>query len=183
MHNAHKGPASLPEARSLSSVIEEIFSKPVLIFGCGNILFGDDGFGPEVTEYLRRRRPLPDRVFVADVGGAIRDFLFDLLLAPRKPESILIVDAVSMPGREPGELFELDVHELPVRKTNDFSVHHFPSLNLLGELESLGGVNVRVLAVQAKSIPDRVSPGLSPEVKDAIPRACSWLIRQIEGNP
>ena len=30
----------------------EMFEKRVLIFGCGSILWGDDGFGPAVIECL-----------------------------------------------------------------------------------------------------------------------------------
>ena len=33
-------------------MIEDILKKPILILGCGNILFGDDGFGPAVIEHL-----------------------------------------------------------------------------------------------------------------------------------
>ena len=32
----------------------EIETKEVLILGCGNVLFGDDAFGPAVVERLRR---------------------------------------------------------------------------------------------------------------------------------
>jgi coenzyme F420 hydrogenase subunit delta len=32
----------------------EYRDKPIIIFGCGNILFGDDGFGPAVAEELQQ---------------------------------------------------------------------------------------------------------------------------------
>ena len=31
----------------------DIPSKNILIFGCGNILFGDDGFGAAVVKHLQ----------------------------------------------------------------------------------------------------------------------------------
>ena len=34
------------------TVIPDIPDKNVLVFGCGNILLGDDGFGPRVIEEL-----------------------------------------------------------------------------------------------------------------------------------
>jgi coenzyme F420 hydrogenase subunit delta len=163
-------------------MIQEIFDRPVLIFGCGNVLLGDDGFGPAVIERLNRDYRLPRQIAAVDVGTSVRDLLFDLLLVPTKPRRIFIIDAVSQPGKSPGELFELDLHELPVYKTNDFSLHQFPSVNLLEELKSSAGVDVRVLVVQAKDIPDEVRPGISPEVEAAIPRACAWLWEQIEGD-
>ena len=163
-------------------MIHEIFDRPVLIFGCGNVLLGDDGFGPAVIERLRRDYRLPRQIAAVDVGTSVRDLLFDLLLVPTKPKRIFIIDAVSQPGRAPGELFELDLHELPVYKTNDFCLHQFPSVNMLEELKSGAGVDVRVLVAQAKEIPDEVRPGLSPEVEAAVSRACAWLREQIEGD-
>lgn len=162
-------------------MIEEIYSKPILIFGCGNVLLGDDGFGPAAIEYLNEHFHLPPSVFALDAGTSIRNLLFDLLLIPNKPKTIFILDAVLQEDRRPGELFELDLQQFPVQKVNDFSLHQFPSVNLLEELMREGGVDVRILAVQAKEIPEEVHPGLSYWVQAAVPRACQWLIQQIEG--
>lgn len=160
-------------------MIEEIFSKPILIFGCGNVLFGDDGFGPLVIEHLQKHYRLPPSVGAFDVGTSISDLLFDFLLSPNRPSRIFIVDAVSAPSRAPGDLFELDIQELPANKSVDFSLHQFPSVNLLLELRNDAGIQVQILAVQASRIPDAVEPGLSPEVVAAVPRACQWLMDQI----
>jgi coenzyme F420 hydrogenase subunit delta len=160
-------------------MINEIFTKPTLIFGCGNILLGDDGFGPAVIHHLEENHPLPETVFALDVGTSIRDLLFDLVLSPSKPEKILILDAVSRPGRQVGELFEIDVLDIPENKVNDYSLHQFPSVNLLQELKTLGGIQVKVLAVQAETIPDEIRPGLSPEVRASVPGACRWIMEQI----
>lgn len=156
-----------------------IFDAPVLLFGCGNSLFGDDGFGPAVIEALLSQYQLPDHVRAEDVGTSIRDILFDLLLSPQKPKKLLIVDAADQGGRSPGELYELPLDQIAVNKVNDFSVHHFPSLNLLQELSVGGGVEVKMLAVQIKHIPTEVEPGLSPEVQEAIGGACRWALAQI----
>jgi coenzyme F420 hydrogenase subunit delta len=160
-------------------VIEELFSKPILIFGCGNVLFGDDGFGPLVIEHLQKHFPLPSSVGAFDVGTSIGDILFDFLLSPRRPSHIFIVDAVSAPNRAPGELFELEIQELPASKSVDFSLHQFPSVNLLLELRDDAGIQVQILAVQASRIPDAVEPGLSPAVEAAVPGACEWLMTRI----
>ncbi|MFP5211794.1 MAG: hydrogenase maturation protease [Acidobacteriota bacterium] len=160
-------------------MIQELFSKPIVIFGCGNTLFGDDGFGPEVIEYLQGRFRIPEAVAVVDIGTSISDILFDYLLAPTKPSHIFIVDAMSRPGRAPGELFELEIEDVPANKSSDFSLHQFPSVNMLLELRNAAGVNVHVLAVQIREIPDVVQPGLSPEVKAAVPVACEWLLERV----
>lgn len=160
-------------------MLEELFSKPVIVFGCGNTLFGDDGFGPAVIDFLLSRYRLPDSVLAVDVGTSIGDYLFDFLLAPKKPRHIFIVDAISQPHRQAGELFEPDLGEIPANKSSGFSLHQFPSVNLLREMQELAGVRVRILAVQVKCIPEAVEPGLSKEVQTAVPRACEWLLREI----
>jgi coenzyme F420 hydrogenase subunit delta len=177
--DAQSAHAAWPTQRK-DIVIEELFSKPVLVFGCGNPLFGDDGFGPEVIAHLHDNFPLPPSVAAVDVGTSIGDYLFDLVLTPQKPSHIFIVDAISQPQRPPGEIFELDIEQVPVNKSGDFSLHQFPSVNLLLEMRNLAGVDVRILAVQVKHIPDFVQPGLSKEVEAAIPQACMWLLRQVE---
>ena len=159
-------------------MFKEIFEKHVLIFGCGNTLFGDDGFGPVVTAHLGENYPMPDDVMAEDVGTGIGDLYFDIALSPKKPERIFIVDAMSRPGRKPGELFEIELEDIPDNKAGDFCMHQFPSVNLLRELRDTG-TQIRILAVQIKEMPDEVRPGLSYEVAGAVPKACDWLLKQM----
>ena len=158
---------------------EDLFTKPILIFGCGNILVGDDGFGPAVIEHLLANFDLPSEVAALDAGTGIREILFDLVLMAKKPEVIFIVDAAFESGRRPGEIFEMDISRIEPEKVNDFSVHMFPSINLLNDLQEGAGVKIRVLAVQAEGMPDEIRQGLSDAVKAAVPEACQWLVRQI----
>lgn len=158
--------------------MEETSNKPVLIFGCGNTLFGDDGFGPEVVDRLNSNFNLPEHITATDVGTGIQGILFDIALSSEKPLCLFIVDTVLLPNRQAGELFELDLNQIPEKNVSEFSLHQFPSVNLLQELQSDGGVTVRVLAVQAESIPEYVKPGLSQEVENAIEPACKWLIEK-----
>lgn len=160
-----------------------LFSAAVVILGCGNTLLGDDGFGPAVAEALAAHRLLPDHVWVLDAGTAASDLLFDMVLHPEKPEALFIVDAVQVPGREPGELFWLTPKAVPSAKRADFLMHQFPSADLLRELAEEGGVKVSILAVQAGVLPDHVAPGLSPPVAQAVPRAVELLLREMGGNP
>jgi coenzyme F420 hydrogenase subunit delta len=161
-------------------VIKDLYSKPVLIFGCGNTLLGDDGFGPAVIDHLCEYYSLPEFVHAVDAGTSIRDFLFDLLLIQSKPTHIFIIDALSQPDKKPGELFVIEPSQMPMHKVNDFSLHQHPSVNLLRELQFLCGVKVTVLGVQVKSIPQVIQTGLSQEVKTSIPKACNWILNQID---
>ncbi len=159
--------------------LSQIAKAETCVLGCGNTLFGDDGFGPAVIEHLLANFQLPPGVMAEDVGTGVRDLLFDLLLSEERPARLIIVDASTLPCGEPGRLAELDPDQLEPAKGNDFSVHHFPSLNLLSELKHGAGVDVRLLALRAANIPEAVAPGLSPAATAAVPRACGWVIEQI----
>lgn len=161
-------------------MISEIYSKPLLVFGCGNTLLGDDGFGPAVIEHLNAHHRLPAGAAALDLGTSSRDYLFDLLLSPVKPRLLVIVDAADPAGLAPGRLMELPLTDIAPEKVNDFSLHQFPSVNLLQELAEAGGVRVRVLVVKAGSIPDEVRPGLSPAVATAVPVAAAWVAAMLD---
>lgn len=57
--------------------MRELFDKSVVIFGCGNILFGDDGFGPAVFKELQENYVLPCNFLALDAGTSIWDILFE----------------------------------------------------------------------------------------------------------
>jgi coenzyme F420 hydrogenase subunit delta len=169
------------EVQSVAAVDTLIYEKQVLIFGCGNTLFGNDGFGPGVINYLKKHHTMPDEVFALDAGTGIRDFIFDLVLMEKKPEMILIIDAVTVSGRKQGDIFEMDLDNLPREKISDFSLHQSPSSNLLSQLKSQG-VDVRILGMHTASIPNEINPGLCPEAKKALPSASKWILKEIKSR-
>lgn len=160
-------------------MIEELMTSRILILGCGNTLFGDDGFGPAVIQALEDEE-LPAGCAALDVGTSVSDLLFDLVLQSSKPERIVLVDAVSLPERDPGRVEWLPLASIPQCKKADFSMHQFPSIDLLQELVSQAGVDVRVLAVQAECIPECVRPGLSGSIQAAVPTACRMIRSVLE---
>jgi coenzyme F420 hydrogenase subunit delta len=157
--------------------LPEFCQKPTLVLGCGNILFGDDGFGCEVVDYLESHYQVPEAVCVLDVGTGVRKLLFTLCLSSARPQRLLILDAIDA-GRQQGEIFEIDPAEIPVAKLDDFSLHQLPTSNLLRELQESCGVEVRVLACQTRELPEEISQGLSQPVSEAVPQAAEWLVSQ-----
>ena len=160
-------------------MIELIHTKRCLVFGCGNPLFGDDGFGPEVVAHLEAHCPLPEYAACLDVGTSIRDFLFDILLSPQKPRQIIIVDAAQQPEKQAGDVFEIAIDEMNPKKTSDFSLHQFPTTNMLVELKTATDMDIRVIVGQVDTIPDHVAPGLSPPVASAVSVASDKIVEMI----
>jgi len=157
-------------------IVPEYIKKRVLILGVGNVLFSDDGFGSAAVDYLLENYTIPDDVHVMDVGIGAGDVLFTIALSQKKPERIIVLDAVDM-KRKPAEIFELSIDDLPENKITDFSMHLFPSANLLKELRDQMGVEVFIVACQAERIPDSVNPGLSSSVKQALPKAAEMALK------
>lgn len=150
-----------------------------LIFGCGNVLFGDDGFGPAVMDYLNEHYILPKDTIALNIETSIRGLLFNIMLSEKKPDLILIIDAVDK-GRQPGEIFEIELDEIPENKRDDFSMHQMPSSNLLKEMKEDSKINIRILVCQVKNIPPEVSPGLSDVMNNSIQKMCEKIIQVLK---
>jgi len=173
-------------ARDVSDeVIPEHCACETLVLGCGNELFGDDGFGPAVARRLREMPDPPPDVCALDVGTAVREVLFDVLLGPVRPRRVVVVDAVDQ-GRRPGDVWCVEAGGLPKVKLDDFSMHQMPTSNLLGELSELAGVEVMCVVGQVSAFPREVQPGLSAPVQRAVDRAVEIVLnacrRPIEGR-
>jgi len=153
-----------------------IYDKARLILGCGNPLFGDDGFGAEVIGMLETVPFLPDDVACLDVGTAVRDILFDIILAEKKPDQIIIIDAMSLEGAVAGEIREIGLDDIQADKICDYSLHQFPTTNLLKEIRELTPIDVRILVVHPENIPPEVRPGLSESVLRSVPVMCRRIL-------
>lgn len=162
--------------------------KPVseydcLVLGCGNPLIGDDGFGPAVIQHLEKHCSLPDSVAAIDCGTSIRDILFDLLLSTQKPRKVIIIDVTDRPDLSPGEIRDIDIDQIRPEKIGDFSLHQFPTTNMLREIKEQTPIDVRVLVAQVAGIPTEVKPGLSECVRAAIAPMCERVLAEIGSTP
>jgi hydrogenase maturation protease len=64
--------------------------KKVLVAGIGNVLLGDDGVGPLVTQWLSEQYLFSNEVEVADLGTPALDFIDHI----EGLEALIVVDAV-----------------------------------------------------------------------------------------
>ncbi|WDP92859.1 MAG: hydrogenase maturation protease [Desulfobacter sp.] len=159
----------------------QVYNKQYLVFGCGNTLFGNDGFGPEVVNEINASHTFPDSVLVLDAGTGIRDLIFDLLLVDTPPELIVVIDAVTVEGRRQGEVFEIDITNVPREKLADFSLHQSPSSNLLQQLADRG-TRIEVIAMNTESIPNEICPGLCPAAKEAVKEAAALTLEKLKSR-
>ena len=172
----------LTEIAPTPSCLPTFCRARALVLGVGNVLFGDDGFGPEVARHLSDQYRIPDDIYVMDVGTGARKILFTVTLSEERPEEIVIVDAVDW-GRKNGQVFEIPAEELPVTKIDDFSLHQVPTSNMLRELQDDCGVRVIVVACDVGAIPQTIAPGLSQPTARAVVTAARQLADRYALSP
>lgn len=161
------------------NMYQTLLKKEVLIIGCGNPLLGDDGFGPAVIKQMEENYPFEGNIGLLDAGTSVRDLLFDLLVLGTKLKTIIIIDAVDHERRSPGDIFEMDMDQISENKIADYSLHQFPSSNMLKDLEAFSQIEVHFFAVQIETIPDCIKPGLSKPVEKSVTKMCHLILQRI----
>jgi coenzyme F420 hydrogenase subunit delta len=154
----------------------------VLILGVGNILFGDDGFGPAVVESLQLDYVIPDDIYIMDVGTGVRKLLFTLILGDTLPNEIVIVDAVDW-GDQIGNVKVISADQLPATKIDDFSLHQVPTSNMLRELQDQCQVEVNVVVCDVGELPRRIEPGLTKLTAQAVQTASKKIATKFSLEP
>jgi coenzyme F420 hydrogenase subunit delta len=145
----------------------------IVITGCGNPLFADDGFGPAVVEELSRLS-LPDTVKVVDAGLGGPHFIFTLL-DPEVTKRLIIIDIADF-GAKPGELATFRVEDLPPGSYRD--AHSWDLTEPLHRIKD--DIDITVIGCQPKRVTaPEFEMGLSEEVQKAIPTAVRYVLELI----
>jgi hydrogenase maturation protease len=120
----------------------------LLIAGIGNIFLGDDGFGCEVAQRLRRR-DWPPEIQVEDFGIRGLDLAYALLDGY---ETAILIDALPQ-NRPPGSVTTLEL-EIPDAgsESPSFEAHGMHPLNVLRMVRALGGTSTRILLVGCEPV-------------------------------
>jgi hydrogenase maturation protease len=153
-----------------------IANAPVRILGVGNVLMGDDAFGPYVVRVLEARFEFPAGVEVIDAGTPGLDFTPHLDGA----RSVIVVDTVT--GGEPaGTIKTYDLERLlaapPPARTNP----HQPGLRealMAAELTDSTPDEILVIGVVPESIDTRTE--LSPAVAAAVDDVVQMVVTELD---
>jgi len=142
----------------------------LIIFGAGNTLMRDDGFGVAVAHALADVT-LPDGVEVID-GGAAALAVEGLL---QEADHVILVDAAEM-GKPPGTLVRFDPDQARnAAPDRPLSLHQGDLLSTLRLLDALGQrPPVTIIAVQPQDV--SVGQGLSPPVEPAVAEAVRMVV-------
>ena len=162
--------------------------KRVLIACIGNIFLGDDGFGSEVAQHLRRRA-YPAGVQVVDFGISGIELAYSLL---DPYDELVLVDSVQR-GKPPGTVYliEPDLTALNAQTGTEarrvgLDTHSMDPLKVLAFARTLGAQPVHTLLVGCEIANigngedyEEMQMGLSAPVQAAVPEAAEVVDRLI----
>ncbi len=149
-------------------------SDRILVAGIGNIFFGDDGYGVEVSKQLSSRS-LPLGVRVSDYGIRGLHLAYELL---DPPELLVLVDAVSR-GGPPGTLYVMKP-DLALSAGGGAHAHGMDLPQVFATVRALGGTIPRVILIGCEPLEVEERIGLSPSVQCAIERSIELVLAVVE---
>jgi hydrogenase maturation protease len=148
---------------------------PVRVLGLGNVLMGDDAFGPWVIEELLARWEIPAAASVVDVGTPGLDLTPYLGGA----DAVLLVDTVKADG-PPGRIHVYEKRELLRLPAAPRLSPHDPGLAEALLALTLAGSEPRE-AVLVGAVPASVAMGvgLSRPLRRAVATAAAEVLRRL----
>jgi hydrogenase maturation protease len=146
------------------------------VIGLGNVLMGDDAFGPWVVQVLLAEHEYPEGVTVQELGTPGLDllpYLTDL-------DALVLVDTVRAQA-PPGTLRLYRRDELLRHAPQARLSPHDPGVKealLAAEFEGRGPRDVLLVG----AVPARTAMGvrLSPALREAVPHATAEVLRELE---
>lgn len=148
-----------------------------IVIGIGSLLRGDDAVGLCVAEALEKETLPPEVTIVNTTAAGLS--LLELMTGF---DRALVIDAIKTRGGKPGEIYVLAPEDLP-EPTHSFTVHDV-SLRAALDAGTRMGLplpgRITIIAIEAGDVtPLRES--CTPEVEDAVPRAVSLALRELQG--
>ena len=163
-----------------ASVSRRVPARRILVAGVGNVLRGDDGFGPTVVRALAAAGGLPPGVRLVELGIGGISLVHELMDGY---DALILVDAVDR-GGAPGSLYMLepevpDAAALPVAERCALAadMHQAVPERALVLARAAGVLPpvVRIVGCQPAETED-FATSLSPPVQAAVPAAVETIL-------
>lgn len=146
------------------------------MLGVGNLLWADEGFGPQTVARMVANGQVPEGVEAVD-GGTQGLYLLPLVQEARR---LLIFDVVDF-GRAPGEILVLRDGEIPAFfGQRPMSLHQTAFTDVLAAAELTGKMpeKVTLVGVQLENIDDW-GGGLTPKIAAAMDEAIRTALDEL----
>lgn len=150
----------------------DIVIMRVLVLGIGNILFGDEGVGVHLCNYLKLNFDFTSKdnsVEFVD-GGTLANMLIPLIA---DYDEVLLLDCVSVGGANVGDVYSFDFDNIPQSITWTGSAHEVEMLQTLNLMRLMGDLpHVHVIGI----IPEVIGEDTAFTLSDSLLNGSTTMI-------
>lgn len=152
-----------------SSDIKDKLKGIVTVIGIGNIMRGDDGFGPKLIESLKDKKV---KANLLDCGTVPENYIFPIL--DTSCDTVILADAADL-GIAPGQAKILSLGEL---SGAGLSTHN-SSIRLFTDLLRTGKDDMNIFAVSMQPRTIAFGESLSEEVRTGIEELADIFVQAL----
>ncbi|GFO54305.1 membrane protein [Geomonas sp. Red276] len=147
----------------------------VLIYGAGNLILSDEGFGVHFIRHLEASYEIPENVEIYDGGtlGIMVHFKFE------EADKVILVDVVDTAG-QPGDIFRYEREDIMLKKIPvKMSPHQIglQEMLLLSEMRDAPKADLTFFGI----IPETLDPGtvLSAPLQAGLVKVASLVVDEL----
>ncbi|NKQ41873.1 MAG: hydrogenase maturation protease [Sulfurovum sp.] len=109
----------------------------VLILGIGNILFGDEGIGPHLANFIEEKYTFSSEQHTVEIidGGTLAHRLIPLIT---EHDKVVIIDCVDVDDASIGDVYSFSFDDMPEYITWSGSAHEVEMLQTLQMIDMIG---------------------------------------------
>jgi hydrogenase maturation protease len=151
----------------------------ILILGIGNILFGDEGIGVHLANYIDEKYEFkgPHQVDVID-GGTLAQRLIPIITDYDK---VFVFDCVDVDDANIGDVYFFDFRDVPECVSWQGSAHEVEMLQTLQMIEMMGDLpETKIIGVVPYVIGEDTTFSITPEVQKAAELMEKILITELK---
>ena len=151
----------------------------ILVLGIGNILFGDEGIGVHMINYLDEKYEFkgPHEVDLID-GGTLAQRLIPIIV---EYDKVFIFDCVDVDDANIGDVYFFDFLEVPECISWQGSAHEVEMLQTLEMIHMMGDLpETKIIGVVPYVIGEDTTFSITPEVQKAAKLMENILIKELK---
>jgi len=148
----------------------------ILIYGAGNLILSDEGFGVHFVRHLEKHYEIPENVELYDGGtlGIMVHFKFE------EADKVILVDVVATQG-EPGDIFRYEREDIMLKKIPvKMSPHQIglQEMLLLSEMRDAPKPDLTFYGIIAQSL----EPGdqLTPPLEEGLEKVAGLVVEELK---
>ena len=137
----------------------------VLILGIGNILFGDEGIGVHLSNYLKVNYAFKSPTHTLQIidGGTLAQGLIPLIT---EQDFVILLDCINADNASVGDVFAFDFNAVPLNVNWQGTAHEVEMLQTLKMIEMLGDLpQIKIIATIPHILESDTTFELSPTIQ------------------